>query len=304
MKYVQNTNEYVIRLQDNQKHLYHIDINENVLNDFLAKVKDINVQRIEYVPFMRFFIASELRNLIGEDFHKTLKGILQERETGGFTLGVEHVTNDKNDYLKISTAITHLVGISNFDSMTGTYYASFDVTHSDDSDTYLRQPYRTLEFHTDGTFVKQRTDWLLMMKWEERNANGGDSRLLHLDDWDEMDKFRNHPLAGHKFKFSYAHKQSKKTEDDVYKTTFFEMNNATCINFNDQATHPETVEQGVYLKELSDSMENSPGVQTLPLPEGRLVMLNNHFWLHGREAFKEDQGLFRQLMRQRGSFGN
>ena len=33
----------------------------------------------------------------------------------------------------------------------------------------------------------------------EQNARGGESILLHLDDWKELDKYANHPLGNHKF---------------------------------------------------------------------------------------------------------
>ena len=73
-----------------------------------------------------------------------------------------------------------MVGIPNFDSMTGKYYARFHVKHSDSSDSYLRKAYRNLDLHTDGTFVKEKTDWLLMTKMEEINVKGGESTLLKI----------------------------------------------------------------------------------------------------------------------------
>ena len=70
--------------------------------------------------------------------------------------------------------------------MTGKYYARIHVKHSDSSDSYLRKAYRNLDLHTDGTFVKEKTDWLLMTKMEEINVKGGESVLLHLDDWEPV----------------------------------------------------------------------------------------------------------------------
>ena len=74
---------------------------------------------------------------------------------------------------------------------------------TDNSDSYLRQAYRLFTLHTDGTFVDEPTDWLLMMKMIEQNARGGESSLLHLDDWKELDKYANHPLANHKFRIKH-----------------------------------------------------------------------------------------------------
>lgn len=35
----------------------------------------------------------------------------------------------------------------------------------------------------------------LMYKIDEQNMKGKDSQLLHIDDWEELDKFYHHPLA-------------------------------------------------------------------------------------------------------------
>ena len=48
--------------------------------------------------------------------------------------------------------------------MTDKYYARFHVKHQDSSDSYLRKAYTNLDLHTDGTYVKEKTDWLIMTK--------------------------------------------------------------------------------------------------------------------------------------------
>jgi protein CsiD len=151
-------------------------------------------------------------------------------------------------------------------------------------------------------FVNEATDWLIMMKFAEQNAIGGESRFLHLDDWEDLSMFSCHPLASHLFRYSYADRGSKNVKDVVYNTTFYHQNNAPCIRYNHQCTHPQNIEEALYLKQIQISMENSPAVLPVTLPIGQLVMLNNHFWLHGREAFEKHPGLYRELMRQRGSF--
>ena len=91
----------------------------------------------------------------------------------------------------MSTAIAHLIGIPNHDSMAGKYYARFHVKHDDSSDSYLRKAYRNMDLHTDGTYVKEVTDWLVMTKLEEQNVQGGETAMLHLDDWEHCDDLSN-----------------------------------------------------------------------------------------------------------------
>lgn len=300
MKFAHKTDKYEIMPHPQQKRLYHIQLEKNVIEAFLAKTKDVSPQTLEYVPYMRYVIAGYLNDLAGKSLAQSLNDILNDRETGGYTIGLQGVTESTDDYVKFGTAISHLIGVANFDAMTGTYYARFTVKDTDNSDSYLRQAYRLFTLHTDGTFVDEPTDWLLMMKMQEINATGGESRLLHLDDWEELDKFYNHPLAD--YEFLYKAPPSKNVEQTVRRKTFFTINNKPCICFIDQFVYPDTIEQANYLKALSDSMENSPATFALTLPIGDLVMLNNTFWLHGRAPFEKHPELFRELMRQRGYF--
>ncbi|WP_226580780.1 glutarate dioxygenase GlaH [Halobacillus litoralis] len=289
-------------IQPHEKHdrLYSIELEEQVIHQFLDEVKDISDEQLEYIPYQRLLVANTLLELTDEVFGHTIRRILNDRTSGGFTIGLQGITTDAQDYVKFSTALSHIAGIPNFDAMSKKYYARFSVKHTDDSDSYLRQAYRRFTLHTDGTYVDEPTDWLLMMKMEEENAVGGSSRLLHLDEWEDFDYFYNHALASHPF--TYKAPASKNVSEDVHRKTFYTWNNQPCICFIDQFVYPETIRQAQYLKELSQSMENSTGIVELELPVGDLVMLNNRFWLHGRGGFEKNTELHRELLRQRGRF--
>ena len=94
---------------------------------------------------------------------------------------------DETFLVKLSTGLAYLVGNPNFDSMTAKYYARFYVKHQDSSDSYLRKAYTNLDLHTDGTYVNEVTDWLLMSKIDEQNVQGGETAMLHLDDWEHCE---------------------------------------------------------------------------------------------------------------------
>lgn len=301
-KFVKKTAGYEVKPHPQSNRLFHITVNKEAIAKFLAAVeeKNISVQSLEYTPYQRLIVSSLLQDFVGEDLGETLRGIVHDRETGGFTLGLEGVTENTDEYVIFATAITHLLGQPNFDAMSGKYYARFTVKDTDNSDSYLRQAYRLFTLHTDGTFVDEPTDWLLMMKMIEENARGGESRLLHLDDWKELDKFSNNPLGSHKF--LYKAPPSKNVSQEVNRATFFKKNDKPCICFIDQFVYPETIDQAKYLEELSASMESDESVIELELPVGDLVVVNNLFWLHGRAAFEKDPNLNRELMRQRGRF--
>ncbi len=301
-KFIQQNDNFTIALNPQTKRIHNITLSNNVISKFLEKMREesINVQHLEYTPYERQVIAAHLAEIAGHNLGEILRDIVNDRETGGFTIGLEGVSKDTNEFVIFSTAIAHLVGISNFDSMTGKYYARFVVKDTDTSDSYLRQAYRLFTMHTDGTFVSEATDWLLMMKMVEENAKGGESRLLHLDDWAELDQFVNNPLGQHKYQ--YIAPPSKNVQEIVHRKLFFLKNNRPCICFIDQFAYPESIEEAQFLKALSRSMENDKSVVELALPVGSLVVLNNEFWLHGRAAFVKHPELNRELLRQRGRF--
>ena len=286
-----------------QPHVQHprlrqIVLHRKVLDAFFEQAASIDVQNLEYVPFMRFRLARLLANAAGPGFSDALNHLVRDRESGGFTLGVQGSTQRADDFVKFGTAVGHLLGPGNHDAMSGTYYARFIVKHTDTSDSYLRQAYRLFTLHTDGTFVSEATDWLLMMKFEELNAVGGESRLLHLDDWEERDCFVNDPLGARPL--LYKAPGSKNVAEEVLRPVFFHGPHGLSMSFIDQFVQPRTIEEAGYLHDLSASMESSPATRDVTLPCGDLVVLNNHFWLHGRAPFRPNPLLHRELMRQRG----
>jgi glutarate dioxygenase len=297
---IQRTDSFEVAGHPQSKRLYQINVSDQVIQQFLEGTKDISVQQLEYVPYMRFVVADRLNSLTNGELKEVLTTILHDRNTGGYTTGTKGLTSDSDDYVKYSTAITHLIGEPNFDSMSGNYYARFTVTDIDNSDSYLRQPYRLFTLHTDGTFVDEATDWLLMMKMKEENAVGGESRLLHLDDWSELDIYSNHALASKEI--TYKAPSSKNVSKEIKRKTFFHINNKPCMCYIDQFAYPKSIEEANYLKDLSESMENDRSLIELSLPVGDLVVLNNTFWLHGRAAFEKNTQLNRELLRQRGCF--
>lgn len=278
----------------------HITLSDDALKGFLDDVQLIDVQNLEYVPFMRYHLSDLLLARLGDQFANALNDIIKDRQHGGFTLGLQGLTQNDADYVKFGTAIGHILGPGNHDSMSGTYYARFVVRHTDNSDSYLRQAYRLFTMHTDGTFVSEATDWLLMMKFAEEHAVGGESRFLHLDDWQERHYFVNHKLGTKPF--LYKAPGSKNVSDRVERPVFFQSEFGLSMSFIDQFVQPRNREEAAYLYALSNSMEASQGTKEVELPVGDLVVLNNYFYVHGRAPFEQNEQLFRELMRQRGMF--
>ena len=296
---------FAVANHNNSKRVSVIKLDESDLDRLVFPFKKHSITSLEYKPFSRFSLAKSLDEVFENKLSQTLVKILNDRETGTAIVQPE-INNkkfDKDFLVKLSTGLAYLVGNPNFDSMTGKYYARFSVKHQDNSDSYLRKAYTNLDLHTDGTYVKEKTDWLIMTKMEEQNVNGGDSVILHLDDWEHLDELSNDPIG--KQNFVWGSPKSKNIDYKVEHPVFSQdKNGKPTISYIDQFPEPQNMEQGLFLQRLSDALEESKNKVIFPLPVGSTIFSNNYFWLHGRKAFKEHSGLSRELLRIRGTFFN
>jgi protein CsiD len=288
---------------NSSKRIINIDIEDEILDKLIFPFNKFDITALEYKPFTRFTLAKSLDDLTSNKLSKFMNKIIRDRDTGCFIIGPKNI-NSKIDHtflVKLSTAIAHLIGIPNHDSMAGKYYARFTVKHEDKSDSYLRKAYTNMDLHTDGTYVKEITDWLLMTKIDEQNVEGGETAMLHLDDWEHCEDLYNDPVG--KQNFIWGSPKSKninyKVEHPVFSS---DENGKPTISYIDQFPEPKNMDQGNFLQRLSDGLEESKNKAITKLPVGSSIIANNYFWLHGRKPFKENEELSRELLRIRGSF--
>ena len=296
---------FEISFHEKSKRIINIKIEDQIIDRLIFPFKKFNITALEYKPFTRFTIAKSLNDIASGKLENLFNSILRNRETGCFIIGPKNISNkiDENFLVKLSTAITHLIGNPNHDAMAGKYYARFHVKHEDSSDSYLRKAYINMDLHTDGTYVKEKTDWLLMSKLEEENVQGGETYLLHLDDWEHLNDLFKDEIG--KQNFIWGSPKSKNIEYKVEHPVFSEDENGNPqISYIDQFPEPKNMVQGLFLQKLSDALEESNKKITFSLPVGSAIVANNYFWLHGRKPFKENKNLRRELLRIRGSFFN
>ena len=302
---IERIDGFEIKINKDSSRIIDVDIENEILNKLIFPFNKFDITALEYKPFTRFTIAKSLNDITSGKLEGILSSILRNRETGCFIIGPKNLSSkiNQNFLVKLSTAITHLIGNPNHDAMTNKYYARFHVKHEDNSDSYLRKAYINMDLHTDGTYVKEKTDWLLMSKLEEENVQGGETYLLHLDDWEHLKDLFNDETG--KQNFIWGSPKSKNIDYKVEHPIFSEDQKGNPqISYIDQFPEPKNMDQGLFLQKLSDSLEESKNKIILSLPVGSAIVANNYFWLHGRKAFKENKNLSRELLRIRGSFFN
>jgi len=300
---MQKIDGFEITSHEKSKRIIHIKIEDEILKKLIFPFNKFDITALEYKPFTRFTIAKSLDDLTNNKLSKLINSIIKDRDSGCFIIGPKNISSKINDIflIKLSTAISYLIGNPNHDSMAGKYYARFHIKHEDESDSYLRKAYINMDLHTDGTYVKENTDWLLMTKIEEQHVEGGETVMLHLDDWEHCEDLFNDPVG--RQNFIWGSPKSKNIDYKIEHPIFSENKKKEAqISYIDQFPEPKNMEQGLFLQRLSDGLEESKNKLINKLEVGSSIIANNHFWLHGRRPFKENKELSRELLRIRGKF--
>ena len=303
MNSLANIDGFKISFHEKSKRVIDIKIKDETIDKLIFPFHKFDLTALEYKPFTRFTLAKSLDDLTKNSFGNYINSILKNRETGCFILKTNEKNKKINDefLVKLSTAVSHLIGIPNHDAMSGKYYARFFIKHEDKSDSYLRKAYVNMDLHTDGTYVDEKTDWLLMTKLEEKNVEGGETSILHLDDWEHCDELSKDPIG--RQNFTWESPKSKNVDYKVEHPIFTNDNlGRPEISYIDQFPKPKNMTQGNFLQRLSDALEKSKNKIITKLPVGSSIIANNYFWLHGRQPFVENIKLFRELLRIRGKF--
>ena len=294
---------FEVTSHEKSKRIINIKIDNEILEKLIFPFHKFNITALEYKPFTRFTLAKSLDDLTDNKLGELMNSIIRDRNTGCFIIGPKNLTPKINSefLVKLSTAVAYLIGNPNYDSMARKYYARFLVKHEDMSDSYLRKAYINMDLHTDGTYVKEITDWLLMTKIKEEHVKGGETVMLHLDDWEHLDELFKDPIG--KDDFVWGSPKSKNIGYKVSHPVFLDdEQKRPQISYIDQFPEPQNMAQGIFLQKLSDNLEGSEKKVITKLPVGSSIIANNHFWLHGRKPFIENKELSRELLRIRGSF--
>ena len=110
-----------------------------------------------------------------------------------------------------------------------------------------------------------------MTKIEEKNVQGGETSLLHLDDWEHCDELSNDPVG--RQNFIWGSPKSKNIDYKVEHPVFFnDEEGRPLISYIDQFPEPKNMKQGNFLQKLSDSLEESKNKIITNLPTGSAVL--------------------------------
>lgn len=304
LEYWQDNMDIQLNTIKQSKRIYILSLQQEVIDKYLGAVKNISLSDIDYIPYFRFLMAKEFELL----FHlqAMLLNILKDYEHGGIMIHCGDLS--ESNYIKMSTAVSYLLGHPDIDPLSGKHYAIFTVKHTDNQVPNLFRPYEQFKMHTDGAYMNKVPDWIFFMKMDEIAVAGGRTRLLHIADWEEYEQF--YKMMDKKvFRFFSTPSSSKSSsryqcgnEDSIYAMFLETKDKEKSIRFVDRFVYPHNIEEAEQIYQIQHSLESSNHILEIDIPIGSILLINNRFWLHGRMKFQKNSALSRTLMRQRGSF--
>jgi glutarate dioxygenase len=273
----------------------------SVAQQFAAATRAISLAEIEFSPLIRFQLTEKLLQLTGDDFRRSLIATLQDYERGAVLVDYRDAYEelDGESIIKLLTAITYAFGTCNHDHVSGTYYYKFTLTGDTLFKTPLNNPFKDMHIHTDGCFSHGFSDFVLMAKFEESGTEGGESKVLHIQDLDGLESILQSPLAWRKYLFK-GHSEHKLTQG-YYRQLFWKAGDTIRLNLNNAIVSPHDLEEARFLSNLHQRIDDASHLATLS--SGQCLILNNTFWTHGRGKFTTiSEQSVRTLLRMRGSF--
>ena len=296
---------FEIRTDSRHARLRELVLDEELLTHFLIEARQYCLGELIFSPILRCRLAQMILEHLGASLAENISGIIHDPSLGAMVIKIpSSISHNQDDLIRLSTALVHTFGFCQIDDASKEFFHIMNLQHQEQDSkvftNYTMEPYKELHLHVDGVFAPSTPDFLLMGKVKEQGVTGGMTKLLHIDDFEQLDSFVKHPSC----KSHYYYRGGKKynAEYIVMKPLFTSFNNLIYITHSFSTLIPETYSDAEFILSLHKAIESSCGVVTFPLFVSELIILNNHRWLHGRQAFSVNENLDRVLFRMRGMF--
>lgn len=251
-----------------------------------------------------------------------IRACLQDREKGAMVLR-SRTPLDEQQLLTMFAVLGYCLGkllpdLGSRGQPWRKILARHDSAAPSRSNSFHFNPCRSFPLHTDGAYHEVSPEWLGLAMIRDTSCEGGRSRLLHLDDWEDRDRFVRHPFA-RKTVTWLTPAPIEEEERPFFRDASLRLLPEKAP-FSEGATGLELryflLERGSsrgscvraeaaqleYLYRLGESLESSRHSVLLRLREGDILFANNRFLAHGREPFDPRVSFERVVWRMRGRF--
>jgi glutarate dioxygenase len=278
-----------------------IVLKKREIKEFIASTSDISIQEIEFSPLLRYRLSESYVAVWGEKNKNSIHSAITTYEKGAVLLDYSDSFGEieTDNIMKLLTAIVYTFGNCNHDHVSGKYYYKFTISGEKVFTTPLNNPFKDMHIHTDGCFSHGFCDFVLLAKFEEMEIDGGGSKLVHIQDIENLPSLLSNSLAWRKY--LYKGRSAHKLTEGIYRDLFWLEDGRLKISFNMATCVPRDATEAKFLNEIHTQLDASSCLKTL-LP-GQCLILNNTVWLHGRSKFSEiSTASSRTMVRMRGSF--
>ena len=146
-----------------------------------------------------------------------------------------------------------------------------------------------MELHNDGTYVEEQTDYVLMMKIDEQKCRAVIPCCCISTTGSIWTNFS--AIRWRAAQCALPRRRAENVSKDVFHPVFdVDSQGRPVIRYIDQFVQPKDFEEGAWLSALSDALETSKDILSVPVPVGKFLLINNLFWLHGRDRFTAAPG--------------
>jgi protein CsiD len=167
-----------------------------------------------------------------------------------------------------------------------------------------RSPYLPDPLHTEAHGASGNgEDYLILACIAREHCEGGETRLLHLDDWGERDCFLSSEYAFRPFPWTFpCSGLSADGPIQCQRSLFWLDNGGLCIRLSPGNAQPPPGPHTEYLRDLQASLNEARSLARFVLLPGDVYLINNRVWVHGREPLKPNPLLSRHMLGVHGTF--
>ena len=256
--------------------------------------------------------SSAIKTSKVSSFYDELRKILSDRSRGAVKLKAAHLGLNKEQFLRLQLQLSDGIGpVLPEIGQGGQLYRILTCTGSDGA-----TPDRTGEFrlHTDAPYHNPVPDWIALGKQEDTTK--ARTTLLNIDQWPDLDRFRSDPRSAAPvdwkepdyFVLGEISRFTRSGIDvGVSAPVFDESGDFVRMRYrfkpyknmkrSSAICNPEVID---YLEQISASLAQCPATYEIDFNVHDILIFNNHFMLHGRQAIPETQDFRRVLIRTRG----
>lgn len=259
-------------------------------------------------------VQLRLRDQFAECFGKeclpALKEVIRNRQHGAVVCSSLSAGREASSTLVEAVLVALSVGIGRPYAAPGSgrcivQNELVDPTRDDGSG---RSPYRHDPLHTDGHgFDSVSEDYIGIACVDRFCCHGGESVLMHIDDWSACEKFRK-AAVDVRFRFEIPDPSRPTVKHASERPLFYsaEGEEGLRMNYLPGYMHPASEYQRELLQQLrvslKASMDDSRVASRFLLECGDFYCVDNGFWLHGRMPLEPDAALYRRLLQMRGCY--